>query len=844
MLADASRNLLQFDDFTYIITQNNPQDFCVTQVVRSDKPRIYALAHKIANTPLVEYSTKEKHTAVKTEDDSITYDQTFINALRKESPETLVLLRMLAETIENYFKSQNSIFEGLVIEICSSIFKDEMFATRNASALGNAVLAIIDIVDFLRKDKGIASSAEVIRKQLGIGMEIERSKDEGTKKDDIRKNLTMSKSRAKFIELLSGEIGEAIAVGSLNRSVVLKLDRVFQRVPRIREHYNPHYSEGYHRWFTYQLEKLIDLSEEKLRSFAQEEDTGILRDLTSSIGTLWVILQENQQNEMIANIAELQEGRFWVDTEADKFLRNPKGDSGELTVNLCLFTGQQEKLLNTLKVLLVELAVREKASFGSLNKMDTADGKKEKWTKIYGYPKIKEFITEKLKDTLPFNVEEIQTTTPSIFKADPMFEELKVEERKISLEFGEPKNIQSEPNTTQTQTQTETETKKSRRKAPKALGQEKEALIPTQLNVIDITPKLQDPITYHSIDNLHDCHSSGTLKDFKFFLTPSGNEIHAVSGGTALRACLSIYDKATNQLKLIYLDSAAQSSLTIWKSAAFLYFDRNLAVRHSPLGPKFKDCLLYADLRQSFMEGGETKGIVVFVPMLRNDQELVNRAILADEQGVYLLGGSKITGARKNPIAYSNCCNYYDLAELKSLSTDVIKSDTASMELKRDNLIVTQNEAYIFVASRDNWNADKSCFGEKNLIEIYDKDEDDWLLPIEVPYDLSALNYTLLRTRRETKAALLFIANSPGQHPASFMIDIEEIEEYLKGNKKKELPLREVEKFEDTSGGDLILGMIMFPLQNGYESANTLDIRSSRKEGFENDEYRMIIKEK
>lgn len=869
--------MLQYQNSTYILAQNADQDYCVSQIVASEKLRVCSVAHKVSKFPLVRLTIGNVHNQLPSstgEHESIginnseVYHSNFINLLRQETSETHLFLSTIANCIENLYRKDQSLHEELLMQMWVAIFKDDLFTVENCHGLGVAAIAVFDIVGLFLKDSRIGNLIENIQNKLKLANP-QISKRMPLFKETIQKFLLQHSSRKTLVDLLNSEVNEAIEMGSLHKEIVLKLDRVFQRALRTYDYYKPLYDEGFHRWFTYSLEDLIHYPERELFELARKEDTGIIRDLVCSLGKLWLLNKAGQNANVFVDDLMNENEQIWKDPQLDRFMSNSKNSSLRVSIDLQTFAGKQmeQKLLSACRVFLVELAFREKVTAENFSATGMVEERLEKWKQLSVYSELSEYIIEKLSqgylvnDTkIESNIEEKISVEPKpqhlqeeiTVKKENAFEETKSQRQaSVTKLLKEEENMEPEKERKHDQSMEfendslapkTADSKsgaaggKSGRRGNKYQNRDKEVaqILPTPE---EIGPKVQEPIIYHSIDNLRNCHSCDTLKNFKFYIAPSGNEIHGIFEDKFAKGVLAIQDATSKQLELIYLEAGLFSSINIWNSAVFLYFDRNLADRYSRVGKQYKDCILYADLRESFTENGRSKGIIVLSPVLKNDDGLVNRTLIADDQGIFLLGGSRVTTAKKNPIAYSNLCSYYHLEDLDSVSTKSIRGDMKPMHYKRDSLIVIQNNSHLFVAARDNWNPDKSCFGEKNTIEVYDKDEMEWLTTVEVPYDTSALNYSLMRVLDENEV-LLFVANRSGKNSTGFMINMNSIAKPLEDDEKNEISVKKVSKFGDNSGGVLVLsGFEAFPLQNNYESSKVLTVRSYKKEIPENEEY-------
>ena len=291
--------------------------------------------------------------------------------------------------------------------------------------------------------------------------------------------------------------------------------------------------------------------------------------------------------------------------------------------------------------------------------------------------------------------------------------------------------------------------------------------------------KINGEINYHSLQNLRDAHSSMT-KEFvgdNFFICAGGSEILRSGKGNLAKAKLAIYDSESKRMFPIFLESCQFSSLHIWNSAAYLYFDKNMAKKFSILA-KFQGCVMYSDLRETFCMEGKSKGVVVLVPAFSTQPELVNRAVIADEFGIYLIGGSRINrqALAKNPLIETNFCSYFELEQLNNISTKRLGGNNMdSMKYKRDSLVVTQTKNYIFALGGQQSRREKCDFNSDFLpLEVYEKEDGRWNSIILIQKTQNPNTYYSMSVISGDKGYenLLIVENVYGKYSNGLVVDI------------------------------------------------------------------------
>lgn len=349
---------------------------------------------------------------------------------------------------------------------------------------------------------------------------------------------------------------------------------------------------------------------------------------------------------------------------------------------------------------------------------------------------------------------------------------------------------------------------------------------------LDFTPPFK--ADYHSVTNLKEAYESTDLNKYTFFLNVTNSELHAVLDEKFLKASLSIFDKESNKIESFSLDSTQTSSLSLWNATAFLYFDKTMAERFQFAGKNFRDCLMYADLRAAFDEKSATRGYVIFAPVVKNPDGIMRRAVIADDVGVYLLGGVKITNQKKNPLSYTNSCSYYEIDAIEEIGTKPSEGTMDSMESKRDDLIVCQNKDRLFVTGRSNWNPEKCVLSDEMVIEVFEKEEFAWTTKFTVKYDPDMLSYSTLAILGKAKEDLmLLIGYRRGKPSPCYMIDMNKA-----GGKEEAGAVGKNDKIQDSAGNSLVLtGFETFYLQNSYNVPNVIKLRNYKKDIPETEEF-------
>lgn len=355
-----------------------------------------------------------------------------------------------------------------------------------------------------------------------------------------------------------------------------------------------------------------------------------------------------------------------------------------------------------------------------------------------------------------------------------------------------------------------------------------------------VTRSLKKRISYHSLRNLQEAHRKlgNNLKNAQFCLTPSGSEICCQLPSKQVRCKLFIYETESNMLLPIYLERDQMKSLCIWNSAAYLFLDKQMAERFTPtqISKNLENCLLYSDLTQAFEESGETKGIIAFVPMLKNSDNVSNRAVIADDDGIFIVGGLMKRNNKRNPIIPTGYCNYYEIKNLPDLGTEVVEGYLDTMEIKRHDAIVAQTTTRLFVTERTNENsADKSTL----KIEVFDKEDFSWIYAFEIPTHPEFTSYSLSQIKVEDKQMLIVIGHKFGKYSTGYVIDVNRIEQQEKDDyivrDGIEKAIKKIDKLNLKDNGMIVAmtGFENLQILNNYSEAETLSIGDFKREAFE-----------
>ena len=172
------------------------------------------------------------------------------------------------------------------------------------------------------------------------------------------------------------------------------------------------------------------------------------------------------------------------------------------------------------------------------------------------------------------------------------------------------------------------------------------------------------------------------------------SSLYVYKDNTFWKANFALFDRESKKYEFLYFSHEGAGSFTIWNSVIFMYFDKKLVKCKSfdsNLSERYHGQILWADLRHFLDFYNNSNEILVFHLLLKGKKDLIGRAITADDEGIYLLGGSYFS-SNESKLEYSNNCNFYSLKNNK-LST------ISSMSLRRDNLIAISTQKNLFVAS-------------------------------------------------------------------------------------------------------------------------------------------------
>ena len=527
---------------------------------------------------------------------------------------------------------------------------------------------------------------------------------------------------------------------------------------------------------------------------------------------------------------EVEDSQAQISKKTNQISKPPQLDPHQITL---LSNGKSESIASSQK----DDAVRKKVQISP----QTSESEKKNDSSKNG-PQKKEFKqeSEEINATLPSKGK--KTDIPEQ-KADKRRQE-KADERRQekAVECGQGKAVEEEKKIDRVIAEPMKDAApKSRRTGNKYKKEQAEQISQKENDLSSppiILPKLRDTVRYHSFENLENAHSSTELKGYTFCLSPDGGQLIATCKDVTQRAALAIYQGESEYIQPIWLEHGHGSNVTIWNAAIFIYFDGKMARRFPFIGKQLKDHILYADLRETFMEEGSTKKIVLFYPVLKNDDGLINRAIIADEAGIFLLGGSRVANAKKLPVTVSKICSFYDLGEFTEIPMKSIGGNMNPMENKSEEITVAQNAGFLFAASRENSSTSR-C--ESILIEVYDKEEDKWILQFKIPFDVNILSYDLmvLTDPKDGSEKLVFIGQTQNKGIVGTKIDVEKLIQ----SEEKQVPmsLQEAQRVTDSAGKEMTKNEMKRPIiRNNYDAVTVMPYLNFLKEQTFLEEYKCL----
>ena len=251
---------------------------------------------------------------------------------------------------------------------------------------------------------------------------------------------------------------------------------------------------------------------------------------------------------------------------------------------------------------------------------------------------------------------------------------------------------------------------------------------------VDLTLKFAEKINYGliaTLENFKNAYRSFDLQDITFYLGPAGSSVYASRGELIIQSFEMVLVAQNNDNEQVYevfsLSDDYRHSFCIWGAVALLHFDSFMAERFPIVGAQYKNCLLYADLRHSIQSDGALRGIIAFVPLLKDDKNLSKRGVLADEFGIFLIGGNSIKQAKKKSLSYANSGEYYDIEDDLGDSWQPSHEKTppsATIELfhKFEEVLLAQDENHLFVAGRAIPAENVEQKTEAVVIEVFEKE--------------------------------------------------------------------------------------------------------------------------
>lgn len=516
-----------------------------------------------------------------------------------------------------------------------------------------------------------------------------------------------------FIDFLKQEVIRALQDQSLMKATLLRGERIFQRSSLLVQFYSPQYNRIEHRWNTVSLSELMQLKKGHMIKFAGSEDLGVLRDLVRNFGKLCLnLLQEEELTgaREIRTIKDLEKSvRFWFDPSKDKLLPGPGLTNALFPIDKAfLDPAKLDELLMRFCMLASELAQREKINLNELSSLieeDNENMKLKKWVKLLKYSEIQYAMTKEMKLTR-FSIEEFKRKNISVSEI-----------------------LENDSN--------------------EADSSEQDS---------------EDENTSAFSEEVLSAHHSDSLKNMSFFISRCGSCLLGCKGSEFFSRKFAIFNESTSKYEFFYLEPDATSSFVIWNSAIYLYFSKN-SIRNVSIDLKntLHGQILWADLREYFETTSSNKKLIVFAPFLKDTDELMGRTLLADDQGIYLFGGSRLSG-EKSTLEFSNNCNFYSLKRNR-LNT------SSEMNLKRDRLIAISNRKNIFVAAGSNQTM--GVIGEKqiNEVEIYDKALRKWSRIIKLQFEDIIQTYSFIRAvTKDTESALILLGRTSGKQIKGYVV--------------------------------------------------------------------------
>ena len=701
----------------------------------------------------------------------------------------------------------------------------------------------------------------------------------------LSNNLNEKRKILFFLETQLATIKEKQAIDEKN---FIKIDRILQRNQLLSEFIIPLFPETDHRLNTNLLMDFLEMKDLEVKKYIKYEDIGILRDLAEFIVFLYITSKESEAAlaKMISyESVKLKIKDIWNDEDSDKLSSSKDSSKGAVMIREEIRIALKSEIyLGKLTEVLAELANREGINAKSfeiqqqqqqlsasvqplLTKWKNLIEKLPKfWKEVssridslastapseddrefeggaigdrLGLKKVSAKVADDKRQSVtdPRLIEDLISTTDSEIIPKDYHEihqrslQLSSIESQSQSDWTDSKSLHStlklfqteenikdhgEPNSNPLKTSKRRGNKQnSERKVHQLVGE-----------VVELKCEMPTPIKYHSLENLFSAYKTPSATQTNFFLSSSGSEILAVANEKLSSAKLCIYDEETNTLVKFFLEDNEQSSLCIWNSVAFLHFDDRMARRSYPrsVSLNFKSCLLYADLRETFSVERSTKGLVVFTPILKIKEELINRAIIADERGIYVFGGySLFSTASKNPFCQSSVFKFYDISQLDSIGTDEVDGYPGNMNLKRDDLVVSQTERNVFILNRMMRHQEQG-----NLeLEVFEKLDKGlcWVLQAKIPIDSYATSYSMSVIKgKEREDLLLIVGSCEGNYSFGLMIDPEKL--------SNEQPAEIMEKLGKNDEG-VLKGFVRFPLQHTYCESSQLSICNCANEILE-----------
>ena len=796
-IADASRNIFHDGDNYYIISRCSRSEHLISKISGdATNPIVETFPCLSLNTTLKlgTGTDNSQVTATNTsgweEEDTRAFYE-FVSIYQNEAPEVQALLYYLTKYIQAVFEKKTSNFSSdIFFDALYRIFSDPLF---KEGPLKSLIQPLCQIFPMLSQDSRMKTL-------LSGTSQISGSQN----KEIIRKIILKNRSKTKLLQIMKTQVHELVSQGALKIQTVLDLERVFQRNKALQEYHTPEYNQLTVKWFCRDFREFVfhQGKTTNIKDYSHE-DFGILRDIIECLGKLLVHVKRNGSKQRL-NIEDTDKEFFWNDSDQDLLSSSHsqrKINASNSNENLILDFEENEitesDIAAVLTKVLTELAKREKIEFEEIIEMkgeNPIEDKYIKWRQLaQNHPHI--FIDVSNQFGITVSKEQIshlssralisdKSTTLPISEPNSTYVHESVVE-KINRPHGDKLLLELEEESVILENSNVSANRKRRTKHnhPGKNNSHEELEEKLVIEKAKIPLRAKKPVNYHCNSNLEESYKSVEMNQCKIFLHSAGSHIMCKNLENQLTSAkIMIYHPNHDYIEPLFLETHQRSSLAIWNASAFLYLDTHMVRRLASAFKNLENCIFYTDLRQSCLQGGKTKGLAVFYPLFKTTNRISQRAVIADKDGIYLIGGSKISCGKKRNLLLSNDCDYYELdVVLKELSAEddgqeeekkqkpIPKLDGSmpSMSLSRAELTITQTDLRIFVANRTTWDSPNGI-----LIEVFDKELFCWMKIIKVPVIRSPFcTYQLMSLEREEGVQqIVILGNEFGTNPIGYEI--------------------------------------------------------------------------